>query len=182
MTEREPPRFYGVRTQRDRQGLYSYRVPTTWEADSIADGRDGMTYVPDPADPHSAFTAWIEDLGERVVAEDLEDLRSGLDEGLSRLADCRVESATEVVIGDLIKFERVIAFREDGVTRKRKQMIMYVDHYLIVLSWQGSTEEEYDYWLAMASYSFATFEISHALMFATDRELQATLNLSPPSP
>ena len=182
MAQREPPLFYGVRTFRDHQGRFSYRYPTTWEAYPIADGRDGMTYVPDPADPQSAFTAWIEDLGEHIVAEDLDVLRSGLDEGLAKLAESKVDSASEIVIGDLLKFERVVTFREDGVTRKRKQMFTYVDRYLIVLSWQGSTETEYEYWLAMASYSFANYELAHALMFASDRELQEQLRSSPPNP
>ena len=182
MTEREPPRFYGVRTYRDHQGRFSYRYPTTWEAFPIADGRDGTTYVPDSTDPQTAFTAWVEDLGEHVAAEDLEDLRAGLDEGLSTLGESAIESASEVVIGDLIKFERVITFREDGVTRKRRQMLTYADHYLIILSWQGSTISAYDYWLAMANYSFATFELANALMFATDRELQAQLRQAPTPP
>jgi hypothetical protein len=105
------------------------------------------------------------------VAEDLEHLRLGVSEGLAQLADCKVEAASEVVLGNLIKFERVFTFRVDGAVRKRKLWMLYVDKWLIVLTWQGSSEEEYEYWLAMANYSFATFNLPEALWFATDRDL-----------
>lgn len=42
-----------------------------------------------------------------------------------------------------------------------------------MLVWQGSTVDEYDYWLPMGNYSYATFEIPEALWFATDRDLKA---------
>jgi hypothetical protein len=42
---------------------------------------------------------------------------------------------------------------------------------LIVIAYQGSSVEEYAYWLAMANYSYATFYLPEALWFATDRDL-----------
>jgi hypothetical protein len=46
-----------------------------------------------------------------------------------------------------------------------------VDKWQIALTYQGSSPEEYEYWFALANYSFATFTIPEALWFATDRDL-----------
>jgi hypothetical protein len=172
MTTRQPPRFYGVTTYQDPLGRYSFRFPTDWLRFDL-EGRDGIRVAPSADDPETWFTAWVIPLEEPAVAEDLEILRAGVADGLARLADCAVESESEVVLGNLIRFERVFTFRDGEATRKRKFWILYVDKWQIMLTWQGSSEEEFEYWLPMANYAFATFSIPEALWFATDRELFA---------
>jgi hypothetical protein len=152
--------------------------------------REGIGFAPNPDDPHTAFTIWVSPLQERVVAEDLKELREGIDAGLAALEDCQVEHSSEMVLGNLLRFERIYTFRErepagmpgsaDGdqqsAIRKRKQWLLYVDRWLMCLTWQGSSPEEYEYWLAMANQTFLTFEIPEALWFYTDRELLAQLD------
>jgi hypothetical protein len=167
MAQRQPPRFTGVDTYQDRLGRFSIRYPTDWLKSDLL-GRDGTMVFPNSEDRHTSLSMWVDSLEVAVVAEDLEELKVGVCEGL---ANSRVEEASEVVLGNLIKFERVFTFRENGATRKRKMWLLYVDRWLIVVLWQGSSEEEYDYWLAMANYSFATFTLPEALWFATDRDL-----------
>lgn len=171
MTQRRPAHFTGVNTYIDPKGRFQFRYPTDWVELELADEREGIMYVPEADDPLTGFSAWISELEHPIVAEDLEELRLGVDEGLATLTECKVESASEDALGNLVKFERIFTFRDDGVTRKRKLWILYVDRWLIVLTWQGSTEEAYDYWLAMANYSFDTFNIPEALWFAVDRDL-----------
>ena len=132
-------------------------------------------FSPEPDNPQTWFAAWVTQLDESVVAEDLEDLRPGVDEGLSQLPGSQVESASQDVFGNLIRFDRIFTFQENGATRKRRLWILYVDKWLIVLTWQGSSPEEYQYWISMANYIFGTFNIPDALWFATDRDLMATL-------
>lgn len=172
MTTRQPPRFYGVTTYQDPLGRYSFRFPTDWLQFDL-EGRDGIRVAPRSDDPETWFTAWVVPLEEPAVAEDLETLRAGVADGLARLAECKVESESEIVLGNLIRFERVFTFRDGEAVRKRKFWILYVDKWLIMLTWQGSSEEEFEYWLPMANYAFATFNIPEALWFATDRELFA---------
>jgi hypothetical protein len=136
-------------------------------------------FVPNGADPHTSFAVGVASLEEPVVAEDLEELKAGVSEGLTKLTDCKVERATEVVLGNLIKFERVFTFREEGMIRKRKVWLLYVDRWQIMLTWQGSSEEEYEYWLAMANYCFAMFSLPEALWFATDRDLSEARSSRP---
>jgi hypothetical protein len=215
MNGREPPKFTGVATHRDRLGRFSIRYPTDWRTFDISQGapvaaalrrrgrktrrgargrgaapatavtaatpaatadeplpvREGFGFAPDAADPETAFTVWVSPLGASVVAEDLEVLRSGVDAGLEALADCRVERADDDVLSNLVKFERIYTFREREAVRKRKQWLLYVDTWLICLTWQGSSPEAYQHWYAMANQSFLNFELPHALWFATDRDL-----------
>ena len=170
MTERRPPCFTGVSTYLDPLGRFSFRYPTDWHRFAL-EGREGVMFAPNPEDLQTAFTAWVTALEHGVVAEDLENLRHGVREGLAQLPDCQVEHESEVVLGNLIKFERVYAFRDGDATRKRKVWLVYADTWLIVLTWQGANPEAYDYWEAMANYSFATFQLPQALLLATDREL-----------
>ncbi len=203
----EAPRFTGVVIHRDPKGRFTIRYPSDWAvfeiaerpskrrrsarqrpeqgapgaagpAASVVSSREGIGFAPDPSDPHTVFTIWVSPLQEPVVAEDLDELKAGVDEGLSQLDSCQVEAASETVLGNLIRFERVYTFREGGAVRKRKQWLLYVDRWLMCLTWQGSTIERYRYYFAMANYSFLTFELPEALWFATDRELLAQLGVN----
>lgn len=144
--------------------------------------REGFGFTPDGSDPQTAFTVWVSPLGDSVIAEDLDVLKAGVDDGLAELEDCTVLEATDSTLSNLIKFERIYTFRQDGILRKRKQWLMYVDTWLMCLTWQGSNLEEYEYWFNMVNHSFLTFEIPQALWFATDRDLSAVRpNTSTPS-
>ena len=200
----ETPKFTGVVVHRDPRGRFAIRYPTGWytfeirsetplAGDAAADAadapdaatgaaaaREGFGFGPDPADRHTVFTVWAAPLGAAVVAEDLEDVRQGVDEGLRALPDCAVVSRSERVLGNLLRFERIYTFRDDApgappAVRKRKQWLLYVDRWLLCLTWQGASAPVYEHWFAMANQSFLTFEIPQALWFFTDRELLATL-------
>jgi hypothetical protein len=148
------------------------RYPSDWARHDL-EGQDGAIFLPNPADPRTSLSARVDSLALPVVAEDLEELKAGVSEGLSRLTDCKLEQASDVVLGNLIRFARVFVYREADAVCKRKVWLIYVDRWLIVLTWQGSSEQEYEYWLAMANYSFATLDLPQALWFATDRNLSA---------
>ncbi len=171
MAERQPPRFRGVRVYQDPMGRFTCRYPSDWHQFDLDDNREGVMFSPEAHDPKTWYSVWVSRLDEAVVAEDLEDLRQGVNEGLSQLAECKVESESEDVLGNLIKFERIFTFREDDAIRKRKFWILYVDKWLMVLTWQGSSPEEYKYWYPMANYFFMTFNLPEVLWFATDRDL-----------
>ena len=169
--QRRPARFIGINTYNDPKGRFTFRYPTDWQQFDLADDREGVMFAPEAGDPETRFSVWISLLDEQVVAEDLEDLRLGVNEGLSSLAECKVESESEVVLGNLIKFERIFTFRENGATRKRKLWLLYVDKWLMVVTWQGATEEDYEHWFPLANYTFNTFNLPEALWFSTDRDL-----------
>jgi hypothetical protein len=171
MTERPRPRFRGVRTYQDPQGRFTFRHPSDWHEFELTEDREGVMHAPEAEDPRTYFAVWIQDLGQKVVAEDLEELRSGVDEGLSKLPECEVESRSDDLLGNLVKLERVYTFRDGDATRKRRVWVMYVDRWQMVVTFQGESPEEYRHWLPMGNYAFSTFDIPEALWFATDRDL-----------
>jgi hypothetical protein len=164
-------RGHNRKARRNSPGKGSAPAPRSPTAEDPLPARDGIGFAPDPADPHTSFSAWVSPQGESVVAEDLEVLRSGVDAGLEALDDCRIEHAADDVLSNLVKFERIYTFREGESVRKRKQWLLYVDTWLMCLTWQGSSPEAYHYWYAMANHSFHSFELPQALWFATDRDL-----------
>ena len=197
-TERETPKFTGTTQYRDPLGRFSFWYPTDWTVFEISQGvpktrgkkskarvaaakrateenplpvREGFGAAPSPDDPHTSVSCWVSPLPEKVVAEDFAELKQGVDEGFKALAGCTVELAQDDLLGNLVKFERVYTFSEGGEVRKRRQWLLYVDTWLMSLTYQGSSPEEYKYWLAMANYSFQTFQLPEALWYATDRTL-----------
>lgn len=162
------PRFTGITTYTDEQGRYEFRHPWDWERSELDDDLDGVIVQPEQDDPATYFAVWVSPLELSVVAEDLPDLRAGFDDGLNQLADLTIESATENTYNNIVKVERTVTFTEDGATRKRRVWALYADRWQFVVAFQGSTVEEFHYWLPMGNYCFTSFQLPHALWFASD--------------
>ena len=173
----EPPRFYGARVFNDAKQRFSFWVATNWQQLELDEHREGAMFVPDPEDLDTHISVWVSGLSHRIRANDMPDLRRGLEEGLAQLPDCEVESRSDDTYDNLIKFERVITYGpgDPALRSKRKSWYLYVDTWSIVLAWQGSTIERYEYWLPMGNYAFGTFNVAEWLWFATDRELGSRL-------
>ena len=84
MTQRPPPRFYGVATYADPKGRFTFRYPTTWHQFELDENRDGVMFSPEAENPQTFFSVWVTELDTEVVAEDLDDLKAGVDEGLAQ--------------------------------------------------------------------------------------------------
>lgn len=154
----------------DQGGVDQIGADQSGAGEAIA-AQEGLGFAPDPSDPFTVFTVWASSLGENVAADDLDVLRAGVDEGLQLLPASQVETAAEIVLGNLMRFERIYSFREGDAVRRRKQWLVYVDQWLICLTWQGATPAAYDFWFAMANQSFLTFELPEALWYSADRDL-----------
>jgi hypothetical protein len=181
MTTRPTPKFVGIDTYIDPKGRFQFRFPMGWHQHALRDKRDGVLFSPEATNPQNWFAVWVTDLKEKIVAEDLRVLRQGLDQGLADLKECVVEEAKEEAIQNLIKFERVFTFRDGEVTRKWRQWLLYVDHWLMVVTYQGENPEEYDYWYAMVNQSFLHFTLPEALWFAVDRDLAGNPRVMKPT-
>jgi hypothetical protein len=162
------PHFTGVTSFTDDQGRYEFRHPSDWFRADLDHGVDGIMVGPDPDDEATHFAVAVTDLGVSVVADDLEVLRDGFDQGLTALADLTVEGVGDHTYNDIVKLERTLTFTEGGSTRKRRMWSLYADHWQFTVVYQGSTVEEFDYWLPMGNYCFTAFQLPMALWFATD--------------
>lgn len=167
----ERPRFTGITTFNDHLGRYEFRYPWDWIESELEDDREGVIMRPVEEDQNTYFAVWVNELDVAVVADDLPDLRDGFEAGLSQLADAEVEKADDQNYNNIVKIERIFTFREDGATRKRRVWALYADRWQFLVVFQGSTVEEYHYWLPMGNYCFSAFKLPEALWFATDPEL-----------
>ena len=172
MTRTGEPLFTGIRTYRHPTGLFGFRHPSDWERDDLTEDREGVIVAPVPEDPATYFGIWATPLDITVEADDLPELREGFDTGLAKLADVEVELAQEDAVGNIVRVERVLTFSEAGGVRKRKLWALYLDKWQVLVIYQGSSLEQYDYWLPMGNYCFNTFELPESLWFATDPELR----------
>ncbi len=180
-SERPAPRFIGVDTYRDPKGRFAFRYPSNWHKFNLAEKREGVLYSPEAENPQTWFSVWVTDLKEHVVAEDLHVLRQGVEQGLAQLTECTIEQSTDDVLNNLIKFERVFTFRDGDTIRKWRQWLLYVDHWLMVITYQAENSTEYDYWYAMVNQSFVHFTLPEELWFAVDRDLAGVTRSQSPS-
>jgi hypothetical protein len=162
------PRFTGVTTFTDRLGRYEFRHPSNWFRAELDGDLDGVIVGPDREEQATHFAVAVSDLGVGVVADDLPALRDGFDDGLAALADLAVESSREDTYNDIVKLERTLTFTDGAVTRKRRIWSLYADRWQFTVVYQGSTVEEFHYWLPMGNYCFTAFQLPMALWFATD--------------
>ena len=165
------PRWTGINTYADAKGRFTYRVPLDWHRFELDNGLDGVMFSYQAEDPQTYFSSWVRKLDTSVVAEDLPVLRSGVSDGLAQLPETEILSSEEGTYGNMIKFERIFTFRDGGAIRKRRIWILYVDYWQIVLTYQGESPEEWEYWLPVGNYAFMHFTVPEALWFATDRDL-----------
>jgi hypothetical protein len=167
------PKFTGVDTFSDVQGRYQFRYPTDWRRYAIEGYPDGVLFSPygEQESPRTFISAYAIKLDFEVVAEDLEDLKAAVAEGLNQFKSATIEQSTDDAMGNLLKFERLFTFVEDGVTRKRRTWILYVATHQIVFTYQGETVEDYEYWLPMGNTMFFHTKIPDSFWFATDRDL-----------
>ena len=176
------PRFTGITTYSDEQGRYEVRDPWDWQRSELDDDRDGVIVCPVPDDPASYFAVWVKPLEVSIVAEDLDDLRAGCDDGLAQLPDVQIEETRDTTYNNIVKLERLLTFTEDGVRRKRRVWTMYADYWQFVVIFQGSTVEEYAYWLPMGNYCYSSFQLPMALWFATDPSVSQRPGTDPVGP
>ena len=176
MANKDRPRYKGIKSFRDPQGRFLFRYPSDWHLHELADDRDGIMVSPEAENPQTWFATWATELPDRVVAEDLATLREGVDEGLYQLPGLRLESSSERLFGNLIRFERVYTFRENGATRQRKVWMLYVYKWAFALIAQGATPEEYEYWSIMLNNCIDEFDLAPALWFAGDPDMEDKLD------
>ncbi|HLH72615.1 MAG TPA: hypothetical protein VKX96_04970 [Chloroflexota bacterium] len=153
-----PPSFTGLLLHREPRLGYSFFVPNGWYRQDV-EGAEGVAvmYIPSPDDLLTGFSAEGRDLGLEVSADDFPALRAGFLSGLRKMNHSRIESHEGEAIGRLITLEARHTFRDGGATRKRWVRLLYQGTIQVRLVAQGSTEEEFNYWLPMFFESMRTF-------------------------
>ena len=158
-SEKEGPAFTGLVLQQDRDWRYYFWFPKGWHPYDLDGERTGFLCSPMSEGPSTFFSVEVIPLETSVQAQDADDLVAGAQEGLSALPDLEIESCQESAAGARIEIERLFTFRDGDATRKRRIRLIYDRDRLYSLISQGTTIEEYDYWLPMLNYCHLTFQV-----------------------
>lgn len=171
MAQRNPPRFYSLKFYADPEGDYQFNYSSDWHLFNLVENQNDALVSPEAQDPQTWLSVRKVILPDQVLASDLPYLKEGLQKCLMELPNCRIEDEVEEVIVNTIKLERVVTFWQGNALRKRKLWLLYGGKIQITICFQGATEEEYDYWLAMANYTFYTFQLPDSFEIGIARDL-----------
>lgn len=157
-TPQDTPSFEGLMLEQDREWQYYFWYPKGWYRYELGNGRNGVLCSPEDEHPNTYFSVETQRLPAAALAEDIEALRQGIQEGLSQLPNLCVESTDETVADGRIVLERVFTFADGDAVRKRRIRLLYAGSTLYSLIAQGSSEQDYEHWLSMLNYCHLTFQ------------------------
>lgn len=139
--------------------FYSFFVPNDWRRTERIDGKQGVIYVPESADPHTYFAVQVDDLGTLITPDDVDDLESGLLEGIRQQTSSQIEFHTHSMGGSLVQLEAKYTFLDGADRRKRWMRVLYHESRQVTFIAQGKTEQDYHYWLPMFNEAMMTLKV-----------------------
>ncbi len=156
--EKGNPRYTGMRRHIDPGG-FAFWYPSDWHRTDMVDGHQGVIYSPYPDGFDTSFSAEKQMLKFAVHQSDVPTLRDGFTAGLQALPGIEVESQDETITSTVIFFEARFTFLEGEARRKRWVRLVYWGKGQLSLIAQGSTPEEFEYWLPMFYNTMITCEL-----------------------
>ena len=159
MARQGTPAFTGLVLHRDKKWRFKFWYPDGWHRFDLAPGHEGVLYAPEPGDYSTSFSVEAKDIGVKTQESDLDALKEGFLEGLKSLDGLQIEWQDAWVAGALIGLEAKYTFREGEATRKRWVRLLYEGSRQFHVVAQGSSPEEYDYWLPMLNEMMMTLQI-----------------------
>lgn len=133
---------------RDRDYGFSLLYPETWHRLEmvVADGRS-VLYSEDPDDLTTHLLIEARDLGTRVRASDLPDLRRGFLAGLRTVPGSRILRSSAYDVGLLIGLEAHQLYDLGELRPRRWVRLLYKDTVQVRLVFQARDAAHYNYWL-----------------------------------
>jgi hypothetical protein len=156
---RKGPVYTGMRKHKDAEAGFSLWLPSDWHRTDMGGEHHGVIYSPYPNDLNTCFAAEKKVLAYKVTKEDVPTLKNGFEKALNELPGVEIEKTDVVATSTLIIFEAKFTFLEGEQRRKRWLRNVYWGEGQLILIAQGSTPEEYDYWLPMFFNTMTTVEI-----------------------
>jgi hypothetical protein len=150
MAERPPkPHFTGVRKCIHPTGGFRFWVPMEWVQFPEEKGHEALVFAPNSDTIETSFIAEKHNLPIKVVPGDAKTLRAELHESLQKLPGIEIESQSESVEKNIMMVEARYTWMDNETRRKRWLRIIYSGKHELVMIAQGSTPEEFEYWLPM---------------------------------
>lgn len=153
------PLYHGMFKHLDAKGSYAVWLPMGWTEVKMGKGHQGAAFFPEPDAPNTYFSCESFKLRVSVAESDVPVLREGFSAGLQAVPGIEIESQDESVTPTLIAFDARFTFNEGEARRKRWVRNIYWGKLQMVFIAQGSSPEEFEYWLPMFYQTMMTFEI-----------------------
>jgi hypothetical protein len=157
--EKNNPRYTGMVKYTSEQDGYALWLPTGWHWFEMGEGRRGMVFSPQPALPAPAFSVEKSILPYKVSKKDLPLLHEGFQKGLAILPDVAIETQDEIVEENILALEARLTYLDQGQTKKRWIRIIYAGEAQLTLIAEGTSVEEFEYWLPMFYNTMMTMTI-----------------------
>lgn len=158
-TTAKGPVYKGMTGHQDKEAGYVIWVPSDWTQVKMKRPHHGWLYLPKKDDYNTSLLVEKHKLKYSVTEEDMPMLLESFKEGMLALPGVEVESTEESLSKSVNIFDARFTFLEGEFRRKRWVRNIYWGNGQLVLIAQGSTPEDFEYWLPMFYNSFMTLNI-----------------------
>lgn len=153
------PAYVGAKGYRDNKGGFEIWLPSDWVQVNLKRNHHGWLFSPYADDYNTALIVEKHRLKVTVTPEDIPVLREAFNEALKNLPGVEILSTEETLSQSVNIFEARFTFLEGEDRRKRWVRNIYWGDGQLVLTAQGRTPEDFDYWLPMFYNSITTVQI-----------------------
>jgi len=140
----------------DKKGGFSLVVPSDWTRIPLKRGMVGMMFSPYKDDINTSILAQKKKLKFAVTTDDLLILREGFEDGVKAMPGVEIEALDAAYSSSISFFDARFSFLEGDARRKRWVRNIYWGEGQLILTAQGRTVEDFEYWLPMFYNSIVT--------------------------
>lgn len=153
------PAFTGQTGYRDNVGGFEIWVTTNWVKVDLKRNHHGWLFSPYKDDYNTSLVVEKHRLKVTVTPEDVPVLREAFAEAVKQLPGVEIESMEENLSSSVNIFDARFTFLEGENRRKRWVRNIYWGDGQLVLTAQGRTPEDFEYWLPMFYNTITTLHI-----------------------
>jgi hypothetical protein len=146
----------------DEKGGYAVWLPSDWYQFEMTGDHAGWIFSPYKDNTDTCFACEKNVLDVEVSPADLDVLAEGFEAGIRSLQDVEIEEKKYETSKRAVMLQAKFTFTENGQRRKRWMKSMYWGEANLVVMAQGSTVEDYEYWLPMLFNAMHTYELGIA--------------------
>ena len=157
------PRFRGVKLYNHAEGILSFWHPMDWHQQESEEPQIGVTLWPNPEDPLTHILVDVKDLQDPLSDGEPEILENGIREGLSELEECVLQSWRNLSREEASDWgvEWQCTFQLHDALCFRQARMFSQGRYLYAITFQGSSNSNFDFWKGMFEFIMLTVAASH---------------------
>jgi len=171
-TRQGRPGFEGLVLQENAQWNYAFWYPKGWVCRDLGATRSGIACSPTAEDSDTYFSVRIQPLPSPTAGNSLALLRADYRANLGRLPGLHIEPEDPSTADDQGNPSWTYTYRGGRELRKARTSLAYDERALYIVTTQGATIDEYEYWLSMLNYCRRTFQIGRVNLQRFDTQGQ----------